>query len=67
MIEMAVGDQDLLDGHAMLRCGSLQLRQVTTGIAEGAEHSFGAPNEGAILLERRDGNNGGAKGWVGHI
>ena len=53
MIDMAVGEQDLLDRHAMLRRRRFEPGQVAAGIDEGAAHRLGAPQQGAILLERR--------------
>src|SRR3546814_9646549 len=43
MIDMAVGEQDLLDRDAMMRGRRLQFRQIAAGIDEGALHRLGAP------------------------
>src|SRR5690348_3593769 len=52
MVYVAVGEEDLLDRHARLICRGPQSRQVAAGIDEGSLHRFGAPQQGAILLER---------------
>src|ERR1700712_63893 len=38
MVDMAVGDEDLFDHHAILFGGTLQLGQVAAGIDKGAAH-----------------------------
>src|SRR3546814_4143007 len=66
MIDMAVGEQDLLDRDAMMRGRRLQFRQIAAGIDEGALHRLGAPQQGAILLERGDGDDRGAERGLRH-
>jgi hypothetical protein len=61
MIDMAVGQQDLLDCDAGLLGGGLKARQVAAGIDERAAHRRGAPQQGAVLLQRRDRNDRGAQ------
>ena len=53
MVDMAVGQQDLLDRDAGLRRRRLEPRQIAAGIDEGAAHRRRAPQQGAILLQRR--------------
>ena len=53
MVDMAVGQQDLLDRHPGLSSGGLEPRQVAARIDEGAAHRRRAPQQGAILLQRR--------------
>ena len=68
MIDMAVGDEQLLDGHAMLRRRRLQPRQIAARIDERAAHRRRTPDERAILLERGHGHDHGAQRWerIGH-
>jgi hypothetical protein len=67
MVDMTVGDQDFLDGDAVLGGGGLELGQVTAGINERAAHGGGAPEQSAILLEWRHRDDRGAQGGgVGH-
>ena len=54
MIEMAVGNEQLLDSDAVLIGDGHQPFELVAGIDEGAAHGLGAPEQGAILLERRD-------------
>ena len=61
MIDMAVGQQDFLDRHAGLVRRRLEIGQVAAGIDERAEHRLRAPDQAAILLQRGDGNDRGAK------
>jgi hypothetical protein len=63
MIEMSVREQDFLDRHALLLCRSLETIEIAARIGKRAAHRFGAPDQAAILLERRDRNDGGLKGW----
>ena len=65
MIDMAVRQQDLLDRDAGLRDRRLDARQVAAGIDHRRLHRRGAPDERAILLERRDGDDRGAERRVG--
>src|SRR5256885_11299401 len=50
MVDMAVGQQDLIDRDARLARSRFEARQVAAGIDEGAAHRLGAPQQGAILL-----------------
>ena len=54
MVDVAVGEQDLLDRHAGLGRRRLQPVEVAAGIDERAAHRLGAPQQGAILLQRGD-------------
>ena len=65
MVDMAVGEEDLLDLHLVLRRRRLQPVEVAAGIGEGALHRLGAPEEGGVLLERRDGHDDGLEGRLG--
>src|SRR6187401_3297461 len=66
MVDMAVGEQDLLDGDAGLADCLTQLRQVAAGIDEGAAHGHGAPDQAAILLQRGHRDNAEAKRRLTH-
>src|SRR5438270_6887043 len=57
MVDMAVGEQDLLDRDARLARARLQPWQVAAWIYERAAHRFRAPQQRAILLQRRDRND----------
>ena len=48
------------------RDGFAQLGEVAAGVDECAAHRLGAPDEAAVLLQRRDRQDGGAKGRFGH-
>src|SRR5205085_8150954 len=61
MVDMAVGEQDLLDRYAGLGGGRFEPRQVAAGIGESAAHRLGAPDQAAILLQRRDRQDRGAQ------
>src|SRR3546814_4485824 len=50
----------------MMRGRRLQFRQIAAGIDEGALHRLGAPQQGAILLERGDGDDRGAERGLRH-
>jgi hypothetical protein len=65
MIDMAVGDEQFLDGHAILGGDLLQSIEIAARIGEGAAHGFRAPYQGAILLERRDRHDDGLQGRLG--
>ena len=67
MVEMPVGDDDLLQIHAMLFYRCLQPVQIAAGVAERRLVGFGAPQEGTILLERSDRNNHGLEGCICHV
>jgi len=66
MIDMAVGDQDLFDRDTGLRRRRLQLRQIAARIDERGLVGLGAPEECAILLQRRDGHDRGLERGCGH-
>ena len=67
MVDMAVGDENLLDGDAVLCRRCFEFGQVAAGIDERAAHGLRAPEQRAILLERRHRNDRGAKGGgIGH-
>jgi hypothetical protein len=53
MVDVAVGQQDFLDRDARLRGRRLEPRQVAARVDERAAHRRGAPQQGAILLQRR--------------
>ena len=57
MVDMAVGQEELLDRRPALRRGGLEPRQVAARIDDRAAHRRCAPQQGAILLERRDGDD----------
>ena len=57
VVEMAMGDENLLQRHPGLFQRLTQLGQVPPGIDKGTAHRPGAPQERAILLERRDRND----------
>src|SRR4029453_12241824 len=67
MVDVAVGQQDLLDLHAMLRGGCLETRQIAPRIDESAEHRLGAPQQRAILLQGSHRDDCGAERLVGHL
>src|SRR3954452_9843452 len=54
MVDVAVGQQDLLDGDVGLLGRGLEAREVAARIDECCPHSPGAPQKRAILVERRD-------------
>ena len=56
MVDMRMRDPNLLKRDAELLAPIEQHVQVTTWIDDGATHGFIAPNDGAVLLERGDGN-----------
>ncbi len=60
-------DEQLLNGHALFGRRRFQQWQIAARIGKGALHRFGAPNEAAILLQWRHGDDGGLKRWfAGH-
>ena len=65
MIDMAVGDEQFLDGHAIVGGNLLQPIKIAARIGKGAAHGFRAPYQGAILLERRDRHDDGLQGRLG--
>jgi len=66
VIEMAMRQQNLLDGHADLRRRLLDPFEVAARIAHGAAHVFVIPQKRAVLLERCDGENGGLQAHGGN-
>jgi hypothetical protein len=66
MVDMAVRDQDLLDLDAGLLGRGFELRQVAARIDERALVGRGAPEERAVLLERRHGNDRRFERGIGH-
>jgi hypothetical protein len=66
MIQVAMRDEQLFQRHPLLRHGTLEQIQIATGIGQRAAHGFCAPDQRAILLKRRDGDDGGFKGLIGH-
>ncbi len=54
MIDMAVGEEKLLDRHALGRSRRLQSVQVASRVGEGALHGLSTPDQAAILLQRGD-------------
>src|SRR5205809_1093779 len=67
MVDMAVRKQDLLDRDSRLLSRGLQARQVGARVDEGAAHRRRAPQQGAILLQRRDGQDCRLERWVVHF
>jgi|GEM_PF-3024316 len=57
MIDVAMRYEQFLDGDSMLRSRGLETIEIATGIDERAQLCSGAPKQGAILLERRDGDD----------
>src|SRR3546814_16575751 len=51
MIDLAVGEQDLLARDAMMRGRRLPFRQIAAGIDEGALHSLGSTKDRKRVLE----------------
>src|SRR4029450_2983836 len=64
MVDMPMGEEDLLNGDAMLLGGRLQAVEVTTRIDERTKLRLGAPQQGAILLQWRNRDDGGPKRWI---
>ena len=54
MVDMAMGHEQFLDRHALLLRRTLEHRQVATRIDKGTPHRLRTPEQGAILLKRRD-------------
>ena len=63
MIDMAVGDEQFLDSHAMLLRHRQQPVDIAARIGKGAAHSLGAPEQGAILLQRGDRDDDRLERW----
>jgi hypothetical protein len=66
MIDMAVGQQDLLDRHPGLSSCSFQPGQIAARIDERCAHRRSAPEQGAILLQRRNRDDCRSKGLIAH-
>ena len=56
VIDMAVRHQQLFDGDTVLRRRRFQLVEVAARIDERAAHGARAPEQRAVLLQRRDRN-----------
>jgi len=56
VVDVRVREQDLPWRHAQAQHGGADQRQVATGVDDGALHRQVAPDDGAVLLKRRDGN-----------
>ena len=63
MIEVPMGEKDFLNRHTVLRSGGFQLIEIAARIRKGSAHRFGAPDQAAILLQRRHRND---RGFHGH-
>ena len=59
MIEMSVRNQDLLERDPLLLHDAEHAVEIAAGIDDGALHGFVAPQNRAVLGERRDGDGGG--------
>ena len=66
MIDMPVGEDDLFDRHAVMRDRRLELGQIAPRIDQRAPHGLRAPEQRAVLLQRRDGHDGGPERRVRH-
>ena len=66
VIDMAMRQQDLLDRHARLFDRRHDPRQVAARIDHRRLHRRGAPEERAVLLDRRDGHDRSAEGRICH-
>src|SRR5689334_2479011 len=53
MVDMAMSQKDFLDRDAHLLRGRPELRKVAARIDEGRLHRLSAPQQSAVLLERR--------------
>src|SRR5690606_7198816 len=59
MIEMAMGEKNLLQRDACFLDRLHDPVEIAARIGDGAAHGFVIPEKGAVLLERRDGENRG--------
>ncbi len=69
MIEMTMGDEDLLQRHTRLGNAVLEFIEIAARIGQRSLHRLGAPDQRAILLKRcyrNDGSLHGRSGFVGH-
>ena len=58
VVEVAVGEQDALERQALVLEHLLHPLEVAAGIDDGGAARALAPEDGAVLLERGDGNDG---------
>ena len=56
MVNVGVGDPDLLQRHAQLATGVFQQWQISAWVDDGGFFGFIAPDDGTVLLERGDGD-----------
>jgi hypothetical protein len=56
MVNVRVGDPNLFERHTQLSTGIFQQGQITPGVDDGPLHRVITPDDGAILLERCNGN-----------
>ena len=67
MVQMAVGQEHLLERNIMLRNGFLEKLQIAAGIDHRRLHGSGAPQERAVLPERRHRHDKGLERQIGHV
>src|SRR4029453_16740078 len=67
MIDMAMCEQDFFDLHTGLLGSRLEPRKVAARIDEGAAHRRRTPQQGAILLQRSDGDDRRSKRGFAHL
>ncbi len=67
MVDVTVGQQDLFDCDLRLLGRGLQSRQIAAGIDERPGHRLGAPQKGAVLLQRRHRDDCRTKGRLAHF
>jgi hypothetical protein len=56
MVDMGVREQNLPERNAVMLGDGEKLIQIAPGVYDGAFHCQVAPDNGAVLLERRDGD-----------
>lgn len=66
MVDVPVGEQDLLDCHSGLLSSGLETGQIAAWVDERAAHCLGAPQQRAILLKRRNRDDGRAERRLAH-
>jgi len=64
VIDVAVSEEDLLHRHAGFGDGRLDAVEVAAGVHHRAALAGLVPDQGAVLLERRDGDDRGLQGHV---
>ncbi len=64
MVDMAMGQHDLLDLHILFGDGGLNTLDFAAGIDHGGLFGVLAPEHGAVLLEGGDGDDDGFHGHV---